>query len=137
MDRFVKKVNNVKAALDRRNEAWKRVAFAFGWNTWNLKAEPNETHEQIKIDAKARRKEEGKIKAQKTREENKKKKELMLDNMSYEERTAYELEEKRKRSEAAKKGAETRKRNKEIKDSIALSNYLKNIRKLKQQGKIQ
>ena len=30
--------------------------------------------------------------------QNKKKKELMLDNMSYEERTAYELEEKRKRS---------------------------------------
>ena len=136
MDRFVKKVNNVKAALDRRNEAWKRVAFAFGWNTWDLKAEPNETHEQIKIDAKARRKEEGKIKAKKTREENKKKKQLMLDNMSYEERTAYELEEKIKRSESAKKGAATRKRNKEIKDSIALASYMEKIRKLKQQGKI-
>ena len=132
MDRFVKKVNNIKAALDRRNEAWKRIAFAMGWNTWDLKAEPNETHEQIKIDAKARRKEEGKIKAKKTREENKKKKELMLDNMSYEERTAYELEEKRKRSEAAKKGAETRRRNKAIKDSIALANYLKNAPSLKQ-----
>jgi hypothetical protein len=40
------------------------------------------------------------------------------------ERAEYEAEKKRKRSESAKKGAETRKRNKRIKDSIARSSIL-------------
>jgi len=132
MDRLVKKINNVQASLDRRNEAWKRIAFAMGWNTWDLKAAPNESHEQIKIEAKERRKEEGKRKAKETRERKKREEQEMLDNMSYEERNAYEEELRRKRSESARKGAETRRRNKAIKDSIALANYLKNAPSLKQ-----
>ena len=29
-------VNNAKAALDRENEAWQRIALIMGWNTWNV-----------------------------------------------------------------------------------------------------
>jgi hypothetical protein len=43
------------------------------------------------------------------------------------ERAEYEAEKKRKRSESAKKGAETRKRNKRIKDSIAIVNLQKRL----------
>ena len=124
LDRLVKKFNNINAALDERNAIWKRAFFAFGWNTWDLKAEPNETHEQIKSDAKAKRKEAGKIKAKETREQNKIKEAQRLANMDPIERAEYEAEKKRKRSESAKKGAETRKRNKRIKDSIARSSIL-------------
>ena len=36
LDRVIKKVNNVRAALDDRNEAWQRIATMLGWNTWNV-----------------------------------------------------------------------------------------------------
>ena len=136
LDRLVNKMNNIKAAMDDRNAAWKRIAFAMGWNTWDLAAAKNESHEQIKIEASARRKEEGKIKAQKTREQNKIEELKKLDNMSYDERIRYEDSIKQKNKERGQKAADTRRRNKEIADSIALASYMENIRKLKQQGKI-
>ena len=46
------------------------------------------------------------------------------------ERAKLEAEEKKKRSEAAKRGAATRKENKRIKDSIARSTILERNRKL-------
>ena len=45
--------------------------------------------------------------------------------MSPAERAAEDAEKKRKRSEAAKKGAETRKRNKKIKDSLQTVDLIK------------
>ena len=131
LDRMVKKFNNIKAALDERNAVWKRAFFAFGWNTWDLGAAPNETHEQIKTDAKAKRKEEGKIKAKETRELKKIEEAQRLANMDPIERAEYEAEQKRKRTESARKGAETRRINKQIKDSIAMSVYLKKLREAK------
>ena len=130
LDRIVKKFNNIKAALDERNAIWKRAFFAFGWNTWDLGAEPNETHEQIKTDAKAKRKEQGKIKAKETRDLKKIEKAKVLAEMDPLERAKLEAEEKKKRSEAAKRGAATRKENKRIKDSIARSTILERNRKL-------
>ena len=35
-DRVMRDVNNAKAALDRENEAWQRIALIMGWNTWNV-----------------------------------------------------------------------------------------------------
>lgn len=133
LDRIVKKFNNIKAALDERNAVWKRAFFAFGWNTWDLGAEPNETHEQIKTDAKAKRKEEGKIKAKETRELKKIEEAQRLANMDPIERAEYEAEQKRKRTESARKGAETRRINKQIKDSIAMSIILQRTNKLQEE----
>ena len=130
LDRVVKKFNNIKAALDERNAIWKRAFFAFGWNTWDLGAEPNETHEQIKTDAKAKRKEQGKIKAKETRDLKKIEKARVLAEMDPLERARLEAEQKKKRSEAAKRGAATRKENKRIKDSVTRSTILQRNRKL-------
>ena len=128
LDRLVKKVNNVTAALDERNAIWKRVFFAFGWNTWDLNAAPNETHMEIKAEAKELRKEQGKIKAAETRARKKIEKETMLAEMTNEQRLEYELELAAKRSASAKKGAATRKENKRIKDSIAGVEYAERTR---------
>jgi len=47
LDRVIKKVNNVRAALDDRNEAWQRIATMLGWNTWNVGI-PNRKRDAIK-----------------------------------------------------------------------------------------
>ena len=36
LDRVSNKINNMKAALDKNNEAWQRIATALGWNTWDV-----------------------------------------------------------------------------------------------------
>ena len=131
LDRLVKKVNNIKAALDERNAIWKRAFFAFGWNTWDLDAAPNDTHVQIKTDAKARRKKEGIEKGKITRENNKRIKQEELLAMTPAQRLKLEQEAAKKRSESAKKGAATRMENKRIADSIILSEYIKKIKKNK------
>jgi N-acetylglutamate synthase/N-acetylornithine aminotransferase len=101
-----------------------RLALALGWRTWGVGVE-NEEFDEIKAEAKEKRKEEGIIKAKKTREENKLKELLRYNNLSPTERAAEDAEKARKRSEAAKKGAETRKRNKRIKDSIQTADLIK------------
>jgi shikimate kinase len=72
MDRMVDIINGYSEALDSRNTTWQRIALALGWKTWDVGAK-NEEHDQIKIEAKEQRKEEGKAKAKKTREDKKKK----------------------------------------------------------------
>ena len=37
--RVVQKMNNVKEALDSKNETWQRIALMLGWNTWDLDVE--------------------------------------------------------------------------------------------------
>jgi len=32
-------MNNVKEALDSKNETWQRIALMLGWNTWDLDVE--------------------------------------------------------------------------------------------------
>ena len=55
LDRVVKKVNNVRAALDDRNEAWQRIATMLGWNTWNVGI-PNRKRDAIKNKKKQKKK---------------------------------------------------------------------------------
>ena len=55
LDRVVKKINNVKAALDARNEDWQRVAVLLGWNTWNVNI-PNYAVDEAKADRKSKTK---------------------------------------------------------------------------------
>ena len=55
LDRVVKKVNNVRAALDARNEDWQRVATLLGWNTWNVNI-PNYAVDEAKENRKSKKK---------------------------------------------------------------------------------
>jgi len=42
LDRTVNKVNNLKEALDSRNDAWQRLFLSLGWNSWDLGVEKEE-----------------------------------------------------------------------------------------------
>jgi shikimate kinase len=68
--RTVDLINGYSEALDSRNTTWQRIALALGWKTWDVGAK-NEEHDLIKTEAKAKRKEEGKVKAKETRVKNK------------------------------------------------------------------
>ena len=86
---------SIVEALDSRNTTWQRIALGLGWKTWDVGAK-NEEHDLIKIESKAKRKEEGKAKAKETRKKNqpkkeaaRKKKEQELELMTPAERTEY------------------------------------------------
>jgi hypothetical protein len=70
LDRVVDELNSIVESLDSRNTTWQRIALALGWKTWDVGAK-NEEHDQIKVEAKKQRKEEGKVKAKETRAKNK------------------------------------------------------------------
>ena len=70
LDRAIAEVEAISEALNSDNTAMQRLALALGWRTWDVNIK-NEDHEKIKVDAKEKRKEEGKIKAAETRKLNK------------------------------------------------------------------
>jgi len=41
LDRGIRKLTNIKDALDSENEEWMRVANALGWQKWELEWEQN------------------------------------------------------------------------------------------------
>ena len=51
LDRVVKKVTNLKESLDSQHAAWKRVAMALGWSTWDVSVDPYE-EEKSKLNRK-------------------------------------------------------------------------------------
>ena len=124
LDRVMIEAQGISEALDQRNTAMQRIALALGWRSWGVGAD-NEEFDEIKADAKARRKVEGIEKGKQTRKDNKLKELLRYNNLSPAERAAEDAEKKRKRSESAKKGAATRKENKRIKDSIQTADLIK------------
>ena len=100
LDRIVDELNSIVEALDSRNTAWQRIALALGWKTWDVGAK-NEEHDLIKTEAKAKRKEEGKVKAKETRAANKKK-----------EKEAYEKLSPLEKAKIKRKQAEEKRRKK-------------------------
>ena len=66
LDRALAEARGVAEMFDNRNSEMQRLALALGWRTWNVGAD-NEEFDLIKMEAKAKRKEEGKIKAKETR----------------------------------------------------------------------
>jgi hypothetical protein len=70
LDRALMEVEGIVEALDERNTLYQRIALALGWRTWGVGAK-NEEEDLIKDAAKAKRKEEGKLKAKETRRVNK------------------------------------------------------------------
>ena len=73
LDRAIMETQAITEAFDKRNTAYQRMALGLGWRTWDVNAK-NEEFDLIKTEAKARRKEEGKIKAKETRRKNTQKK---------------------------------------------------------------
>ena len=128
LDRLIIEAQGISEAFDSRNTAMQRIALALGWRSWGVGAD-NEEFDEIKADAKARRKVEGIEKGKQTRKDNKLKELLRYNNLSPAERAAEDAEKKRKRSESAKKGAVTRKENKRIKDSIQTADLIKLLQK--------
>ena len=88
LDRVIEKVGNVSEALDSRNTKIQRLALALGWKEWELNVK-NEENEKIKVEAKAKRKEEGIEKGIISREEKRKADEKALMEMSPEERLEF------------------------------------------------
>ena len=71
LDRVLQNVNNVRNALDKRNEAWQRLAMLMGYPSWQVdvpKREVEAAREEVKrkkAEEKKRKKEEEKRKKQK------------------------------------------------------------------------
>jgi len=88
LDRVVEKVGNVSEALDSRNTKIQRLALALGWKEWELNVK-NEENEKIKVEAKAKRKEEGIEKGIISREEKRKADKKALMEMDPKERLEF------------------------------------------------
>ncbi len=35
-DRVLRKINNLRAAYDKENETWQRIALSLGWSKWDV-----------------------------------------------------------------------------------------------------
>ena len=88
LDRVIEKVGNVSEALDSRNTKIQRLALALGWKEWELNVK-NEENEKIKVEAKAKRKEEGIEKGIISREEKRKADRKALMEMDPKERLEF------------------------------------------------
>jgi hypothetical protein len=103
LDRVVEKVGNVSEALDSRNTKIQRLALLLGWKEWELNVK-NEENEKIKVEAKAKRKEEGIEKGIISREEKRKADKKALMEMDPKERLEFRRKKAlEKREQALKK----------------------------------
>jgi hypothetical protein len=70
LERMLVEINGIVESLDSRNTTFQRVALALGYRTWDVGAK-NEEFDQIKIEAKEKKKETAKQKVIADREERK------------------------------------------------------------------
>ena len=78
MSKAITLIRNMQGTLQERHATWQRVAMAMGWPYYQFNVELYPEHEEIKTEAKEKRKQEGIEKAKITREKNKKLKESPL-----------------------------------------------------------
>ena len=64
LDRVLANINNLRGAIDKRNQAWQRIALLMGWNTWDVGI-PDREVEKVKQEIKKRKAEERKRKKSK------------------------------------------------------------------------
>jgi hypothetical protein len=118
MDRLVNKVENVSQAFNSENTAMQRLATGMGYSPWTVGIEGTKGDILIKETAKAKRKEEGLIKAKETRKENAQKLKDSIKALSIPERRAYRLkvalEKREKRKEKALEKREERRKKLEM-----------------------
>jgi hypothetical protein len=117
MDRLVNKVENVSQAFNSENTAVQRLATGMGYSPWTVGIEGTKGDILIKETAKAKRKEEGILKAKETRRENAERLKDSIEGLSPTERRAYRrkiaLEKRERKIQRAKeKREEMRKRRK-------------------------
>ena len=62
LDRVLANIDNVRNALDKRNEAWQRMASLMGWNSWDLNI-PDREVDKVKRELKQKKAREKKFKA--------------------------------------------------------------------------
>ena len=92
LDRLVKKVDNIDAAITEDINNWQRIALLMGWNTWDLGIKDQDILD-LKEDIKERKKIE---KKQKQKEKKKEKEEKQkLENLKLEEQN-FKLQDKEK-----------------------------------------
>ena len=72
LDRILANINNVRAAMDKNNAAWQRLATLMGWNRWDVGI-PNREVDKVKEDIKKRKAEEKKRKREEEKRKKKKK----------------------------------------------------------------
>ena len=72
LDRVISNNNNLRAAMDKNNAAWQRLATLMGWNAWSVDI-PNREVEGVKADIKKRKAEEKKRKREEEKRKKKKK----------------------------------------------------------------
>ena len=106
LERITLELQSLTEAMDTRNTIMQRIALGLGWKSWDVGAE-NEEHDLIKLKAKAERKEQGKIKAKKTRARNKEIEKQRVANLTPEERKAENIAKAKKRRASAAKRRET------------------------------
>jgi hypothetical protein len=107
-DRLVNKIENVSQAMNSQHDAWQRVALLLGWNSISLGIEEPAGDIKIREEAKAFRKEAGKIKAKETRQRTKD----SIRALPLKERIAIKRAAALKRREDAKKRREEKKKRK-------------------------
>jgi hypothetical protein len=89
MDRLVNKVENLSQAFNAENTTVQRLATGLGYSPWTVGIEGTKGDILIKETAKKQRKEEGVVKAAKTRRENKERLKDSIKGLSNEERMNY------------------------------------------------
>jgi len=62
LDRVLANIDNVRNALDKRNQAWQRMASLMGWNAWDLNI-PDREVDKVKRELKQKKAREKKFKA--------------------------------------------------------------------------
>jgi hypothetical protein len=105
LERVTLELQSLTEAMDTRNTIMQRIALGLGWKSWDVGAE-NEEHDLIKLKAKAERKEQGKIKAKKTRARNREIEKQRVANLTPEERKAENIAKAKKRKASAAKRRE-------------------------------
>ncbi len=111
LDRLLSEVKSINEAFDSRNTSYQRAALALGWRTWDVNVK-NEEQDLIKTYFKQQRKELGKKKASEKRKAKKQEEINRLKAMTPEQLKQYKIDKYKKRKEAARKAAETRRKNK-------------------------
>lgn len=110
MDRLVNKVENVSQAFNSENTAVQRLATGMGYSPWTVGIEGTKGDILIKETAKAKRKEEGILKAKETRRENAERLKDSIEGLSPTERRAYRrkiaLEKRERKIQRAKEKRE-------------------------------
>jgi len=118
MDRLVNKVENVSQAFNSDNTAVQRLAVGMGYSPWTVGIEGTKGDILIEETAKAKRKEEGIIKAKETRRENAERLKDSIASLSIPERREYRrkiaLEKREKRREKALEKREERRKKMEM-----------------------